>query len=333
MDWIIPSCELTEKLGGGQKPRAGVRYRQTKHCITCPCTAGTLAYHTLTGALVLLRQGEDWESERDALIENRFLVPEDADERVYADQLSSIALMLGRKGEGRTAFTILTTTDCNARCYYCYELGIRRIPMTEQTAQDTADYITRVCKGKPVSISWFGGEPLYNRPAIEQICARLRENHIEYESGMVSNGFYLDAGTAQHAAAAWNLKKVQITLDGPEQEYNRIKAYIDRDENPYRRVMGNIRGALDAGIRVVIRLNMDASNAASLLRLADDLGGTFRDDPRPEVYVALLHAFAGKIHEHDTDDEAEQAFFALCDRLDAHGLLRRKELQKGPRTV
>ena len=320
MEWIALPKKSVKEICGLQKRRSDCNYRLVRHCITVSCEEGILYYQTLTGALALLASADYSEEDRNAMIENWFLVPEDFDEQEFSDQLHHIYRVLNPKGKEKTSFTILTTTDCNARCFYCYEMGIKRIPMTPEIAMETAAYICRVSRGKPVKLRWFGGEPLYNREVIDIICNTLKENGTEYESSMISNGFYLDEETARHAVQNWNLKKVQITIDGPESIYNRTKAYIDADKNPFERVMRNIQTALNSGIRVLIRLNMDAANAEPLLHLADDLARRFAEPPKPDVYVALLYAYSGKIHQHDSDQMAEKDYFALCERLAGHGL-------------
>jgi sulfatase maturation enzyme AslB (radical SAM superfamily) len=54
-------------------------------------------------------------------------------------------------------FTIFTTMDCNARCFYCYEKGQPKISMTDEIAKDTADFILKTSSNTPVDIRWFGG--------------------------------------------------------------------------------------------------------------------------------------------------------------------------------
>lgn len=329
MKTIKPAFATFTGVCGLQKVKPNVEYRPSRHCFRVSCEDGDLLYHVLTGVLVLLREGMAGESEREELINNWFLVPEDFNENKHADEVKRIAAMLKPSAREKTDFTILTTTDCNARCFYCYELGIRRIRMTEQTAREAALYIARICGGKPVQLRWFGGEPLYNRQAIDTICKTLGQNGISYESSMVSNGFYLDEQTARTAVEDWHLKKVQITIDGTETIYNRTKAYINAEQNPYARVMGNIQSALDAGIAVTIRLNMDARNAGNLLRLLDDVKARFEGCDNLDIYIALLHEFEGKIHRHETDRQAEEAYGLLRDKAEAMGMLRRKPLPDG----
>lgn len=69
-------------------------------------------------------------------------------------EVRKLAKLLGDRKKKTKSYTILTTTDCNARCFYCYELGRSRIPMSEQTAHEIADYIS----APKVNIHWFGGE-------------------------------------------------------------------------------------------------------------------------------------------------------------------------------
>lgn len=280
----------------------------------------------MTGALLFKSEAEAEEASRDELVQNWFLIPEGFNERKHTDDVKTILRMLQPKTRAITDFTILTTTDCNARCFYCYELGIKRLSMTEETARDVAQYMIRACQGKPIKIRWFGGEPLYNSRVIDIICATLRDDGVSYESSMVTNGYYLDAPSSRKAIDEWHLKKVQITLDGTEAIYNRTKAYIDGEENPYARVMANIESALQAGIDVSIRLNMDARNADDLLLLLDDVKARFEGRESLEIYIALLHEFSGKIHRYESEITTEQAYFALRTKAESMGKLRKRPL-------
>jgi len=293
-----------EKICGEQKIKSGTKYRPTRHCISVPCEDGTLLYHTLTGALYLLESNETAEDHKEELIRARYYVPEDFDEIKYARDVRNVAAMLRPKPKHRTAFTILTTTDCNARCFYCYEMGCKRMAMSPQTAHDTADYIARVCGGERVDIQWFGGEPLYNRKAIEIITSSLREKGIEFSSKMVSNGYLLDEETAKQAKESWNITWIQISLDGTKNVYNRTKAYIENDEDAFERVLKNIEFALDAGITVHVRLNMDSNNADDLSELVDILAERFEKRKGFYVYVALLRNFGGKVAAFDSEEKA-----------------------------
>lgn len=96
---------------------------------------------------------------------------------------------------------------------------------------------------------------------IDQICSELREKGIPFSSTMISNGYLFDADMISRAKAEWKLTFVQITLDGTEETYNRVKAYVGVKDNPFRRVINNINELLRSDIDVSIRLNVDRYNA------------------------------------------------------------------------
>ncbi|MBO4745372.1 MAG: 4Fe-4S cluster-binding domain-containing protein [Bacteroidales bacterium] len=330
---ISPPNKTISSVCGEQIIRNEENYRNIMYCVSVHCEDGTLLYHTTTGELVLLTDLSLKECDREWLIKHWFLVPEKFDERMWVNQLRTIVDMLKTKGLNKTSFTILTTTDCNARCFYCYEIGIKRIPMASEMAERVADYVANSCGGKRVKLRWFGGEPLYNQQAIDIICDRLRSREIQFESNMISNGFYFDRKTSLHAYDSWRMRKVQITVDGTEKVYNRTKAYIDADESPYLRVMDNIQYALEAGIRVTVRMNMGEHNAKDLLLLADDLAERFHKYPGFHAYVAVINDFTGKMHIQDTMQTQRDNFAQIRDRLNKRGIYIKKDYLRGLRTA
>lgn len=318
MERIFEATENVGKLVGIQKTKPDTAYRLSKHVVKTECEDGTLYFHTRTGAMYLRRPDEP--EDRDELIRHWFLVPASFDERNYTDQIRTVLLELNRRSPDKTKFTIFTTTDCNARCFYCYEMGRSRVPMTVETAHAVAAYIANVCGGSEVKLGWFGGEPLYNQPVIDCITADLREKGVAYTSSMISNGYYLDAETAEKAVRDWKLRKVQITLDGTQDVYNRTKAYIDGDGNPFARALDHIACALDAGIAVSIRLNMDARNAADLGNLVDLLAERFGGRKNLSVYAAQIMDFHGNRKSFESEREAAERVIALREKIAACGL-------------
>ena len=276
-----------------QRKEEGESYRLMYYVVRQPVGDGLLLYHLMTKSLVFLDSDEAGLLEEDpakvdGLVENWFAVPEWHDDRKLALEVRAVGKMLQKQAGGIRSFTILPTTDCNARCFYCYEKGRTRIPMSEAVAEATARYIIANGGGEPVKLRWFGGEPLYNKGAITLICSRLKEAGVVFKSTMVSNGLLFDEGTVAEAAGAWNLKKVQITLDGTEDAYNRIKDFTHAEGSPFLTVMENINRLLGAGIHVDIRLNIDRHNAEDILALTDLLAAAFGDNPLLGVYSHSL---------------------------------------------
>lgn len=319
MKQLLMKTDAIQKIVTSQKRQAETMYRESRFCVHVPCEKGELLYNTLTGALVLLETGETEQQNMDRLIEERFWIPNDYDEQAYCDSLRKISRMLHPE-KNKKHFTILTTTDCNARCYYCYEMGIRRFSMSEKTANDVVAYIARVSKGERVTLNWFGGEPLYNSNVIEIICNGLKKRGVSYQSTMISNGFFLDPDTANDAKKNWNMTNVQITLDGTEHVYNQTKAYTNCNENAFRRVLDNIEAAIALGINISIRLNMDSKNADDLFGLADELSSRFRGRKEIHTYVQLLQEVTGKIGAFSSEQLAAEKCIELTNKLVEQGL-------------
>lgn len=293
---------------------------------------GILLFNLLTKELVLLSQEEYANyTHLDYLKENWFLIPESTNEKELADLVKWILTAQKKKSQPITDYTIFTTTDCNARCFYCYELGRSRVPMSAETAEKVANYILNNYHGETVKITWFGGEPLFNKEAIDIICNKLRASDAQYSSFVVSNGYLFDEQTVKKAAGKWNVKKVQITLDGTEAVYNKTKAYIYEDTNPYQIVLENIGHLLDEEITVGIRLNMDLYNAEDLMKLVDDLAVRFRDRKGLSIYAH--HIFKGNqamAHSHTEEEweKRDEVLRHLTERIQMYGLARKVGIPK-----
>lgn len=305
---LPPSGNTTKILGKARSAEHGLRWMT--YVLAQPVEGGVLVFHTLTRALLLLTPEEY--AAPDNLPELRsswFRVPQEMDDMKYADQVRFIRRTMQKEPEHTTTYTIFTTTDCNARCFYCYEMGRSRIPMSNETAHKAAAYIAAHCGGEKVHLHWFGGEPLFNKQVIDIICTDLTEKGIVYESMMISNGYLFDGATVEQAVSHWKLKSVQITLDGTEEIYNRSKAFIYKDgKSPYQVVLANIQRLLDAGVSVHIRLNMDEHNADNLMELADELHERFRGKGKFSVYSHTLFEFAGSKTHIRAQEERRQLY-------------------------
>lgn len=308
MKEITTVAEPLDSLLNKQEVEDGQMYRPMSFVVEQPVDEGLLLYHTMTKAMLLLSQEEarlykSRPASLPQLIEKWFLVPTAHDDRLLSRQVRDVVKLTREKKKGITGYTILTTTDCNARCFYCYEKGRPRRPMSKDTALRTAQYIIDHCEKQKVSISWFGGEPLFNKSVITTICSKLSEAGIDYSSSMVSNGYLFDDNTIKEAVETWRLKSIQITLDGTEAVYNRSKEYIYKGINAYQRVIANIHCLLDAGIRVSIRLNIDVHNADNLMELTDELYQGFGSNDKLTVYLHMLFEMSnGSVaikHEHE----------------------------------
>ena len=253
---------------------------------------GTILHNYITGETLYFEPEEDFRDYMERLVKGLFFVPYDHDDEKTVHQLRS-ALRLMNTKKDVTSFKILTTTDCNARCFYCYESGIKKHDMSLETADKVVEYIIKKSGKKKVTLAWFGGEPLMGTEVIDRICSSVKEAGMEYISVMTSNGYLFDDEMIIRAKERWHLNNIQITLDGTEEVYNRVKAYKDAKDNesPFRRVMGNIKDLAGAGVRVNIRLNLTKENFGDLKKLLDEISemaDILPDRKKINVYASPL---------------------------------------------
>ena len=275
MKVISKIFDSVQKILGEQEYNTNKEYRPITYCKTLFIDDGVLLYSSLTRELLLLSYNEykDFTNNKsnEFLIRHWFMVPNDIDDSTLLYLFNkTYQTRFPRNKYGKLNLcTIITTTDCNARCPYCYQHGIERKNMSVQVALDSAKFISPKANSNLV-INWFGGEPLYNSKVIDIMCNYFNENKINFSSIMTSNGILFDKFSIDTLKNIWKLKKVQITLDGTEEIYNKIKGYIYKDiESPFKKVTDNIEYLITNNIYVTIRLNLSPDNIEDMFKLID----------------------------------------------------------------
>lgn len=138
-------------------------------------------FNTLSGSIIGLPDNDcaklrddsstlDTDSQN-SLPSNGFLVPYSLNEydAVHMKRIQSIL------NNDVSFYRILTTLDCNARCFYCYERKSKHEYMDLSVAEQTAKFILDHINERRCVIQWFGGEPLMNTKVIDLISSMLRE--------------------------------------------------------------------------------------------------------------------------------------------------------------
>ena len=306
-------------------------YRPMKYLLHTQVDEGLLLHNVVTAETVLLNEEEKalfeglptkYSTSMNELIDHHFVVADEFKEDKSVIQLRALLRKLN-PSKRVTGFTILPTTECNARCYYCFESSHKRCTLTEEMCTDVVEYISDKCKNEPIEISWFGGEPLVGNKQISQICSELKERGISYKSSMVSNAYLFDEALIQKAKNDWNLNSVQITLDGTEEVYNRTKAYVYPKDNPFKRVLRNIELLLDNGIAVNIRLNVTDKNYRDLEELIELLSDRFNGRNGFSCYSHAVYEGVG-FEPLEYDDFNRKVVDAKTAELD--GILMEKGL-------
>lgn len=177
-----------------------------------------------------------------------------------------------------------------------------------------------------MSVSWFGGEPLYGLAAIEDLApfflSITREHSIRYGSVMTTNGYLLTPEIARKLFD-WEIRSFQITIDGAPEDHDRNRPARD-GQGTFWTIFNNLRAMRELPdlFRVDLRVNFDRQNHA---HLGDFLGMVKEelDDPRYKVRFRAVGQWGGP-NDASLDvcgaDEAQQIALELKEKARKRGL-------------
>lgn len=215
------------------------------------------------------------------------------------------------------SYIIMPTYDCNLRCSYCFQDHMRTEPKYHHLLRTmSAEVVDRIFgsmktiesfhglaeetfHGRQRSIGFFGGEPLLaaNRTAIECILKKAREIGTA-SFWAVSNATELEA--YEDLLSPELIASIQITLDGPPQEHDQRRIYPD-GAGSFARIARNITMALDRGISISIRMNVDRNNVDQLPQLAETIQRYGWDrHPNFSAYTSPIRAMNNNVSRSTT---------------------------------
>jgi uncharacterized protein len=168
------------------------------------------------------------------------------------------------------------TNKCNLACTYCYEYGEDKIVdtqygdqpkfMSEDTAEESVDFMLAESKGQPVAhLTFFGGETLLNFPVLQRTVAyarrRAEEEGKRVEFSLTTNATLLRPEIIQWLAD--NQIGVTISIDGPKEVQDGLRVFHN-GKGTYDVVLPKIKELLQVhrsrpiGARVTLtQKNMD----------------------------------------------------------------------------
>jgi len=175
--------------------------------------------------------------------------------------------------------TILTTLQCNFACDYCYqgEHGNSQsaAKMSIETSGQVAAWIAAqldVVRPPRLSLTFFGGEPLLNVPAMVDLADRsfraASERGVEQVVSIITNGLLLTPNVVD-AMLPFGLTGVKVTLDGDRETHDRMRP-ARGGQGTFDRIIANIRRVADR-VPVAIGGNFDAATAERYPALLDFL--------------------------------------------------------------
>jgi uncharacterized protein len=138
-------------------------------------------------------------------------------------------------------------------------------------------------------ITFFGGEPLLaeSRPIIEYFVFKVGEQGKANISA-ITNATDLDA--YRDLLGPGKISHLQITLDGPPTVHDQRRIRAD-GSGTFERIADNISMALEQGVYVSVRMNIDRLNIEQLPALADEFARrSWSSHSHFYSYVAPIHA-------------------------------------------
>jgi uncharacterized protein len=210
------------------------------------------------------------------LINQGFMVEDDLNE--YESVKNNF--FRGKYSDGMLSITILPSLACNFRCPYCYQCETTET-MSEDVVADLISFVNSFTDIHELDVCWFGGEPLLQLKIIEKITCMLRdfcrENGVEYNASMVSNGYLL---SKKYVALLKDLqvRNVQITIDGPKEIHNKRRRHKADDIDTFSKCLKGIALLNECGIRADIRINVDKSNVETIEELLEIIAREQFDD-------------------------------------------------------
>ncbi|MBR1383954.1 MAG: radical SAM protein [Ruminococcus sp.] len=219
---------------------------------------------------------------------SRYIVEADHDEIGQYKSVVFILKTMARTKPGYSSYIIWPTSGCNARCIYCFEEGFRSRTMTTQTADRVIEFIKETKQSGKIKIKWFGGEPLLGHKLISYMCQKLKENDMEFESMMITNCSLVTEELAKEIKELWNMKKIQVSMDGDRADYERRKRYCAPDKHNYDTVIKGIRFLAAEGLKINIRCNVDGNNIDGLAAFVDQLKADIGNIENINLYLSPL---------------------------------------------
>ena len=219
------------------------------------------------------------------------------EERAYVRELGRrVHRVLQRRAA--PGVLILPTYGCNLRCTYCYERNLQARGEAWLSAQITVELAEAAFAAvdriggtgrRTRALTFYGGEPLQRRN--ERIVHFLHSRAIERgyrHFSAITNGVDLHA-FHDLLGPPPKISFLQITLDGPGPVHDR-RRFLPDGTGTFLRIMRNVGMALEAGVRLSVRVNVDRSNADHMLELRErfeERGWT--RSPRFRAYCSPVH--------------------------------------------
>lgn len=226
------------------------------------------------------RLGEEVKSQEIALLsqevintlENVGFLCHKFDDDDYIDKLRFIS-EASQHDKSSLGIVVAPTLDCNFACPYCFEKNKRARYMMPDVEQRLCEFIIENSNNSPITLYWYGGEPLL---AIESIRRILKELYGKVEINnhvLISNGYLLRPDIYEVFESTFPLNDIQITLDGNRDRHDKLRALkTGTPKGTYEKIVDNIKRFATAhpSCKVHVRVNVDKNNYSDYKQAVTD---------------------------------------------------------------
>lgn len=254
-----------------------------------PAPGEALIFNSLSGALYVLEPA--YRQALEALAAGRDPGPEDrqrldelaaegyvvADEASERDRLIHRLRTLGYGGGSVFRAIVVTTMACNLACRYCFETHLDRgKTLDPERAALVAEKIRQrveATNARGVSIDFYGGEPLLNPQAIEQVAGELgpwcAQGGRSFSFTMTTNGTLLTREMVERLKPL-GLVSARVSLDGVQQVHDSRRPYRVGEGSPFAAIVANLDQVADL-LPLTLSVTYSGQDTQMFIALLDDL--------------------------------------------------------------
>ncbi|TWH56700.1 radical SAM protein with 4Fe4S-binding SPASM domain [Desulfitobacterium sp. LBE] len=160
---------------------------------------------------------------------------------------------------------IIFSTECNLRCIYCFQNGMRR--SNGDLAIDQLQTYIGELQNEIQEIVLFGGEPLLHSNI--DVIASVLEQFDYLRFIIFTNGNFDREYLDLIDLYSYTIAGITISLDGPREIHNRRR--VNPRQDSYAAIMENLLALAKLGVNTTVSINVDRSNAEAIHRLFDDI--------------------------------------------------------------
>lgn len=200
---------------------------------------------------------------------------------------------------------------CQLGCGYC---GQQHTPQglslanSERFLELARQKLSNGCYSS-LEVSWFGGEPLLGLPLIHSLSPKFKklaqEFRCNYYAKLVTNGLRLTVDVAEELSREYNVKYVEVTLDGTD-IYHDARRYSKKGSPTFWTIFNNISSVVrhdNLNLKIGIRCNVDRRNRDGVVPLLHLLVKEGIHQRIETFYVAPVHPWGNDVDDIAPDPE------------------------------